>query len=238
MGEAAIARLKTAKVAVIGIGGVGSFTAEALARTGVGHFVLVDDDCVCITNINRQLIALRSTVGRPKVEVMRERILDINPDAQVECYQEFYSAETAESLISGDLSYVVDAIDTVSAKLDLVCRCQTLGIPIVSSMGAGNKLDPSRFRLADINDTSVCPLARVMRQELRKRGVKKLTVVYSTEKPIKIEEQDNPCRTNCICPRKDRTCVDRRSVPGSLAFVPSVAGLILASKVVADLGAG
>lgn len=215
-------RLSAAKVAVFGIGGVGSFVAEALARTGIGSFVLVDDDCVCLTNLNRQLVALRSTVGKPKVEVMRDRILDINPAAKVEIFQEFYNAESAPRILSSDLSYAVDAIDTVSSKIDLILRCGELGIPIVSSMGAGNKLDPTRFRLADIYETSVCPLARVMRRELRKRGVERLTVVYSTEEPITV---------------RDCTCVGRRSVPGSVAYVPSVAGLILASKVVSDLAA-
>ena len=235
LGDAAMDRLASAKVAVFGIGGVGSFVAEALARTGIGSFVLVDDDCVCLTNINRQLIALRSTVGKPKVAVMRDRILDINPKAKVEIFQEFYNAESAPRMLTPDLSYAVDAIDTVSSKIDLILRCGELGIPIVSSMGAGNKLDPTRFRLGDIYETSVCPLARVMRRELRKRGVEKLTVVYSTEEPIQLVESENPCRTDCICPKKDRTCVGRRSVPGSVAFVPSAAGLILASKVVADL---
>lgn len=230
-----MARLSASKVAIFGIGGVGSFAAEALARTGIGSFVLVDDDCVCLTNLNRQLIALRSTVGKPKVEVMRNRILDINPAAKVEIIQEFYSAESSPRILSSDLSYVVDAIDTVSSKIDLILRCKELGVPIVSSMGAGNKLDPTRFHLADIYETSICPLARVMRRELRKRDVRELPVVYSTEEPIAVDEEENPCRTECVCPKKDRTCVGRRSVPGSVSFVPSVAGLILASKVVADL---
>lgn len=235
LGAEAMDTLASSTVAIFGIGGVGSYAAEALARAGIGSFVLVDDDCVCLTNINRQIIALRSTIGRPKVEVMRDRILDINPRASVVVFQEFYNAESAPRLLPEGLSYVVDCIDTVSSKLDLILRCRQLGVPIVSSMGTGNKLDPTRLELADISKTSVCPLARVMRQELRKRGVRRLQVLYSREPPIKVREADNPCRTGCVCPKKDRTCVARRSVPGSVSFVPPAAGLILASKVVRDL---
>ena len=231
LGSEAMDVLASSKVAVFGIGGVGSFVAEALARSGVGAFVLVDDDRVCLTNLNRQIIALRSTVGRPKVEVMRDRILDINPRAEVEVFQEFYNAESAPRILRADLSYVVDCIDTVSSKIDLILRCRELGIPILSSMGTGNKLDPTRLELADISKTSVCPLARVMRQELRKRGVRRLQVLYSREPPIKV---------HAVSPAADdvpRT--GKRSVPGSVAFVPPAAGLILASRVVRDLiGAG
>ena len=235
IGAEGIAALAAAKVAVIGIGGVGSYAAEALARAGIGHLLLVDDDAVCLTNVNRQIIALRSTVGRPKVEVMAERICDINPDAKVEAVQAYFGPDSAEHLVGPGLSYVVDAIDTVSAKLELVMRCKALGIPIVSAMGTGNKLDPTRLELADIAETSVCPLARVMRKELRKRGVDSLKVIYSREVPIKIDESANPCRQHCICPKKDRTCVGRRSVPGSTSFVPPAAGLIAASVVVRGL---
>jgi tRNA A37 threonylcarbamoyladenosine dehydratase len=224
-------------VAVFGIGGVGSWAAEALARSGVGSFVLIDDDAVCVTNINRQIIATQDTVGRPKVEVMRERILSINPEAKVQAFQEYYSAESAERLLPEGLDYVIDAIDSISSKLDLVERCQKRGLKIISALGAGNKLDPTRFEVADISQTSVCPLARVMRQELKKRGILNLKVVYSREQPIKVNEASNPCRSHCVCPKKDRTCVARRSVPGSVPFVPPVMGFIIAAEVVKDLTA-
>lgn len=235
LGRESLETLARARVALIGLGGVGSYAAEALARSGVGHFILVDDDSVCLTNINRQVIALRSTVGRPKVEVERDRILDINPEAEVEIHADYFGPDSAERLLPPGLSYVVDAIDTVSAKIELVMRCKALGIPIISAMGTGNKLDPTRLEVADISETSVCPLARVMRKELRKRGVDSLKVIYSREEPIKVVEAENPCRQHCICPKKDRTCVGRRSVPGSVAFVPSVAGLIAASVIVREL---
>lgn len=235
IGKDALEKLASATVAVFGIGGVGSWAAEALARSGVGGFRLVDDDSVCLTNINRQIIALRTTIGRPKVEVMRERILDINPEARVEIFQEFYAEGNAALFFTPGLSYVIDAIDSVSSKLDLIVRAKSLGIPVMSAMGAGNKLDPTRFEVADIYSTSVCPLARVMRRELRKRGVGELKVVYSKEEPIRVVEAENPCRQHCICPKKDRTCVGRRSIPGSIAFVPPVAGFIIAAEVVKDL---
>lgn len=240
IGAESLAKLQASTVAVFGIGGVGSWAVEALARCGVGGFVLVDDDAVCVTNINRQIIALRDTVGRPKVEVMKERVLAINPDARVEAFQEYYSAETAghffpEGAGPAAISYVVDAIDTVSSKIDLIMRAQAAGIPIMSAMGAGNKLDPTRFEVADIYKTSVCPLARVMRYELRRRGVKSLKVVYSREVPRKIDEATNPCRLGCVCPKMDRTCLGRRSVPASISFVPPVAGFIIAAEVVKDL---
>lgn len=235
LGPEALRLLGDSTVAVFGIGGVGSWAAEALARSGVGSFVLVDDDAVCVTNINRQVIAMHSTVGRPKVEVMAERILEINPKAKVRTFQEFYSAESAPRLFLPGLSYVVDAIDTVSAKLDLITRSKAMGVPIMSSLGTGNKLDPSRLEVADISETSVCPLARVVRKELRKRGIDGLKVVYSREVPIKVVEADNPCRTNCVCPKKDRVCTARRSIPGTVPFVPPVAGFIIAAEVVKDL---
>lgn len=241
LGAEAMKSLAAAKVAVFGIGGVGAYAVEGLARSGVGSFILVDDDSVCLTNINRQIIALRSTVGKPKVEVMKARILDINPEAKVEVFQEYCGPESAPRLLGQDLpgglgiSYVVDAIDTVSSKIDLIMRATSMGIPIISCMGAGNKLDPTKLEIADIYDTSVCPLARVMRYELRKRGLAALDVVYSKETPIKVEESENPCRTGCVCPKKDRTCLGRRSIPGSISFVPSVAGLIIASHIVRRL---
>lgn len=235
IGKEGIEKLSKQTVAIFGIGGVGTFVAEGLARSGVGKFILVDDDDICLTNINRQIHALRSTVGRPKVDVMKERILDINSNAQVVTYKMLYTSETAGKLLSDSYNYVVDAIDMVSAKLDLIERCYRRNIPIMSSMGAGNKLDPTKFEVVDIFDTSICPLAKVMRKELRKREVKKLKVVYSKEIPIKPIQTNSNCKTDCICTNKERTCVSRRQIPGSVAFVPSVAGLIIASEVVKDI---
>lgn len=237
IGTEGLEKLKNSTVAIFGIGGVGTFVVEGLVRTGVGHFVLIDDDLVCLTNLNRQIHATRKTIGRPKVEVMKERILEINPKAIVETHQAFYLPDTAESMLRSDYDYIVDAIDTVSGKLDLAVRAQQMGIPIISSMGAGNKMDPTRFEVADINKTSVCPLARVMRQELKKRGVKKLKVVYSKEPPMTpLDIPGADCNSQCVCPKgAERTCTTRRSIPGSLAFVPSVVGLIIAGEVVKDL---
>jgi tRNA threonylcarbamoyladenosine dehydratase len=235
LGTEAMAALERARVAVVGLGGVGSWAAEALARSGVGGFVLIDDDSVCITNMNRQVIATSESVGRPKVQVMAERIRAINPGAAVEAREERFGADTAERLLDPGLSYVVDAIDTVSAKIELIVRSRALGLPIISAMGMGNKLDPTRIEVADIRKTSICPLARVMRKELRRRGIESLKVIYSREEPIEVEEAANPCRRDCVCPKKDRTCAGRRSVPGSVSFVPPAAGLIAASVVARDL---
>ena len=235
IGSDGLDRLKNSKIAVFGIGGVGTFVVEGLARSGVENFVLVDDDDICLTNINRQIHALRNTVGKAKVEVMKERILDINPKAKVITYKMLYTADTAQRLLDDSYDYVVDAIDMVSAKLDLIERCTNRTIPIISSRGAGNKLDPTMFEVADIYKTSVCPLAKVMRKELRKRGVKKLKVVYSKEDPITPKVLQSDCKSDCICSNKERTCTTRRQIPGSVAFVPSVAGLIIASQVVRDL---
>ncbi len=237
LGAPAMQKLQKATVAVFGIGGVGSYTVEALVRSGVGGLALFDDDKVCLTNINRQLIATRKTVGKPKVEAMRDRILDINPSANVTLYPTFYTAENADTFDLSQFSYVVDAIDTVSSKLTLIEKAKAAGVPIISCMGAGNKLDPTKFEVADIFSTSVCPLARVMRNELRKRGIQSLKVVYSKEPPLTpIDDDANSCKHNCICPPgTKRKCTIRRQVPGSTAFVPSVAGLILAGEVVKDL---
>ena len=230
-------RLAKAKVAIFGIGGVGGYVAEALARSGVGSFVLVDDDKVCLTNINRQIIATRKTIGQYKAEVMRDRILEINPDAQVEVRKCFYLPENADEFDFTEYSYVVDAVDTVTAKLEIIMRAISCEIPVISSMGAGNKLDPTQFHVADIYKTSMCPLAKVMRRELKKRGVKKLKVVYSEEIPTRpIEDMAISCRNNCICPPgAEHKCTERRDIPGSVAFVPSVAGLIIAGEVAKDL---
>ena len=237
LGTEAMEKLKRARVAVFGIGGVGGYVCEALVRSGVGAFDLVDDDKVCLTNLNRQIIATRKTVGKYKVEVMRERILEINPDCDVRVHQCFYLPETADQFNFSDYDYVVDAVDTVTAKVTLVLEAQKAGVPIISCMGAGNKLDPSRFRVADIYKTQGCPLARVMRTALRKRGVKKLKVVYSDEIPTRpIEDMSISCRSHCVCPPGAKhKCTERRDIPGSTAFVPSVAGLIIAGEVVKDL---
>lgn len=237
IGAEAMEKLKNSRVAVFGIGGVGSFAVEALARAGTGKLVLVDDDCICRTNINRQLHATAKTVGKPKVEVMKERVLEINPRAEVELIQKFYLPENAEEFFALDYDYIIDAIDTVTAKIDLIVRAKAKKIPIVSCMGAGNKMDPTRFEIADIAKTSVCPLAKVMRQELRERGIKSLKVLYSKEKPLTPrDEADSGCRAGCICPPgSKRTCTIRRQIPGSISFVPSVAGLILAGEVIKDL---
>ena len=237
LGKDNMDRLAEAKVAIFGIGGVGGYVAEALARSGVGSFVLVDDDKVCLTNLNRQIIATRKTVGKYKAEVMRDRILEINPDAEVEVRKCFYLPENADEFDFNEYSYVVDAVDTVTAKLEIIMRAKECNVPVISCMGAGNKLDPTQFRVADIYKTRVCPLARVMRRELKKRGVKKLKVVYSTEKPTRpLDDMSVSCRTNCICPPgAAHKCTERRDIPGSVAFVPSVVGLIIAGEVVKDL---
>ncbi len=216
--KSGIEKLKNSKVAIFGIGGVGSYVVEALTRVGIGSFILVDNDDVALSNLNRQIIATTKTIGKPKVEVAKQRILEINPNANVEIYQEFFMPET-EGILDESVSYIVDAIDTVTGKIELVLRANKLNIPIISSMGTGNKLDATRFEVTDIYKTSMCPLAKVMRKELKQRGIKKLKVVYSKEEPIKVE--------------KDET--KQKQVPGSISFVPSVAGLIIAGEVVKDI---
>lgn len=236
IGREALNKLRRSKVAVFGIGGVGTFVVEGLVRAGVGKLVLVDHDCVCLTNFNRQIHATWKTLGRPKVEVMKERILDINPHAQVTTYKKFYLPEYREELIKNDYDYLVDAVDTVTAKIDLVVSARERNIPVISCMGAGNKLDPTKFEVADIFSTSVCPLAKVMRRELRKRGIPSLKVVYSKEEPIKPDLTEESCPEDCFCPEKTtREYGIKRQVPGSISFVPSVAGLIAAGEVVKDL---
>ena len=237
LGHDNMEKLKNARVAVFGIGGVGGFTVEALARSGVGTLDLIDDDRVCLTNINRQIIATRKTVGQYKVDAAKERILDINPDAVVNTHKTFFMPDTADEFDFAAYDYVVDAIDTVTGKIMLVEAAQKAGTPIISSMGAGNKLDPTAFEVADIYKTSVCPLAKVMRRELKKRGIRKLKVVYSKEKALTpIDDTANSCRSHCICPPGSaRTCTQRRQIPGSTAFVPSVVGLIIAGEVIKDL---
>lgn len=226
LGIEALEKLKKSTVAIFGIGGVGGYVAEALARSGVGQLELVDHDTVSVSNINRQIVALRSTVGKYKVDVMRERILDINPEAEVVAHKCFYLPETANQFDFAKYDYVVDCIDTVTGKLQLIEAAKAAQVPIISSMGAGNKLDPTAFEVADISKTSVCPLAKVMRRELKKRNIKNVKVVYSKEEPVeaKISLKEAEVQNS-----------SRRSVPASCAFVPSVAGLILAGEVIKDL---
>lgn len=236
-GKEAMQALENSRVAIFGIGGVGGYAVEALIRSGIGSVDLIDDDQVCLTNLNRQLIATRKTVGKYKVDVMKERILEINPNAAVNVHKCFFLPETKDEFDFSKYSYVIDAVDTVTAKIQLVLEARNAGIPIISSMGAGNKLDPTGFRVADIYETSVDPLAKVMRRELRKRNVDHLKVVYSKEKPIRpIDDMAISCRTHCICPPDAKhKCTERRDIPGSNAFVPSVAGLIIAGEVIKDI---
>ena len=219
-GEEAVEILKNAKVAVFGIGGVGGYICEALCRAGVGHIDIFDRDTVSLSNINRQIIALHSTIGRPKVEVMKERLLDINPECEIDAHNVFYLPENADEFDLSMYDYIADAVDTVAAKLEIATRAYSLGIPVISAMGAGNKTDPTRFEVADISDTTVCPLARVMRRELKARGIKKYKVVYSKEEPKKSGVTDPETG---------------KAIPGSLSFVPSAMGLIMAGEIVKDL---
>ena len=237
LGKEAMDALSASRVAVFGIGGVGGYVVEALVRSGVGAFDLIDDDKICLTNLNRQLIATRSTVGKYKVDVMEARMKDINPNVDIRTHKCFFLPENADEFPFSEYDYVVDAVDTVSAKLSLAVKAQEAGVPIISSMGAGNKLDATAFRVADIYKTSMDPLARVMRRELKKRGVKKLKVVYSQEQPIRpVEDMSISCRTHCICPPGAKhKCTERRDIPGSTAFVPSVVGLIIAGEIVRDI---
>lgn len=237
LGKEAMEQLSKARVAVFGVGGVGGYACEALVRSGIGAFDLIDDDKVCLTNLNRQIIATRKTVGKYKTDVMKERMLEINPDVDVAIHKCFFLPENADEFPFEEYDYIIDAVDTVTAKIELVMKAQEKNVPIISSMGAGNKLDASMFQVADIYKTKVCPLAKVMRRELKKRGVKKLKVVYSEEKPTRpIEDMAISCRTNCICsPGAKYKCTERRDIPGSVAFVPSVAGLIIAGEVIKDL---
>lgn len=237
IGEEGIKKLNKAKVAVFGIGGVGSFVVEGLVRAGVENFILVDDDKICLTNLNRQIHATRKTIGKYKVDVMEERILEINPNSKVQTYKEFYMPDSNHNILDESVDYIVDAIDTVTAKIELVMNAKELNIPIISAMGSGNKLDPTKFEVTDIYKTSICPLAKVMRKELRARGIEKLKVVYSKEEPIKpYEGISNSCKSNCICPPgTKRKCTIRNQIPGSMSFVPSVVGMIIAGEVVKDI---
>ena len=223
LGQEAMESLNNKRVAVFGIGGVGGYVCEALVRSGVGSFDLIDNDTVCLTNLNRQIIATRNTIGRYKVEVMRDRMLEINPEANLEIHKCFFLPENADEFPFDEYDYVVDAVDTVTAKIELILRAEKAGTPVISAMGAGNKLDAGRFKVADIYDTEVCPLARVMRRELKKRNVKSLKVVYSDEEPVRPLEE------------LSEEGVGKRSIPGSTAFVPAVAGLLIAGEIVKDL---
>ena len=238
-GKEALSKLASAKVAVFGIGGVGGYTVEALARAGIGTLDLVDDDRICLTNINRQIFALRNTIGKYKVDVAKERIAQINPDCIVNARKMFYSPETADKFNFNEYDYIVDAIDTVTAKIDLVIQAETNNVRIISAMGAGNKKNPLLFEIADIYDTSVCPLAKVMRKELKSRNVKKLKVVYSKEKPsVPIDDESNSCRSHCICPPGTaRKCTQRRQIPSSNSFIPPIVGMIIAGEIINELTA-
>lgn len=238
-GKEAMEKLFKARVAIFGIGGVGSYSAEALARSGVGTLDLIDDDKVCLTNINRQLFATRKTIGKYKVDVAKKRLEEINPKIIVNTYKTFYMPETSDQFDFSQYDYVIDAIDTVKGKIELVIKTNESGTPIICSMGAGNKIDPTAFKVTDIYKTKVCPLARVMRGELKKRRIKKLKVVYSEEEVIKpIDDMAISCKTQCICPPGTaRKCTHRNQVPGSNAFVPPVVGLIIAGEVIKDITA-
>ena len=234
LGEKAMEKLKNSRVAVFGVGG---YSVEALARSGVGAIDIIDDDKVCLTNINRQIIADTKSIGKYKVDVAKERILSINPKCKVTTYRCFYLPENASEFDFSNYDYVIDAVDTVTAKINLVMQANESNVKIISSMGAGNKLDPTAFMVSDIYRTSVCPLAKVMRRELKKRNIKKLKVVYSKEEALVPEKDESiSCSSHCVCPPgTERKCTDRRAIPGSVAFVPSVVGLIIAGEVIKDL---
>lgn len=236
IGKDGLNKLKGSKIIVFGVGGVGSFTVEALVRAGVGTIVLVDDDTICLTNLNRQIHATYDTVGKVKVEAMKDRVLSINKACNVITHQVFVTKENIPEIIIDDVDYVVDAIDTVSAKIALVEYCNEKGIKIICSMGTGNKFDPTQFKVADIYDTKVCPLAKVMRHELRKREIKSLKVVYSEEMPTKPKQDDVvTCKTGCVCTGGTKKCAIKRQIPGSISFVPPVAGMIIGGEVIKDL---
>ncbi len=236
LGSQAMEKLSSARVAVFGIGGVGGYVCEGLVRSGVGSFDLIDDDKICLTNINRQIIAKHSTVGQYKCDVMKDRMLDINPVVKISVYKCFFLPENAHEFDFTKYDYIVDAVDTVSAKIEIIVKAQSCGVPVISCMGAGNKLDPTALKVADISETKVCPLARVMRRELKKRGIEHLKVVYSEEQPVRIENENSEnCLTDCISQTETRqNGTQRRATPGSVAFVPSVAGLIIVGEVIKD----
>ncbi len=228
--------IQNSKVVVLGVGGVGSYAVEALARSGVSSLVLVDDDDVCLTNVNRQVHAVKSTIGKNKVDVMRDRVLEINPNCNVEVHKTFIGKDNVGEVVPLDADFVIDAIDTVTAKIATVLFCQENNIKLITCLGTGNKFHPEMFEITDINKTSVCPLAKVMRYELKKRGVKKLTVLYSKEKPTKpLTENIVTCKEGCVCTGDNKKCLIRRQIPGSMSYVPPVAGFLIASHVINTL---
>jgi tRNA A37 threonylcarbamoyladenosine dehydratase len=235
IGVDSLNKLKESKVIVFGIGGVGSYTVEALVRSGVGKLVLIDDDTICLTNLNRQIHATRKTIGKSKVLVMKDRILDINPECEVITHETFVTEDNMSDIITEDTDYVVDAIDTVTSKIALVEFCREHNIRIICCLGTGNKLDPTLFKVSDIYDTKMCPLAKVMRHELRKRNVESLKVVYSEETPIKPRDEVLTCKEGCVCTGGSKKCAMKRQIPGSISFVPPVAGMIIGGEVVKDL---
>lgn len=236
IGKDGLDKLRESKVIIFGIGGVGSFTVEAITRAGVGTIILVDDDTVCLTNLNRQIHATYNTIGSVKVEAMKERILSINKSCNVITHQLFITKENIPELIEDDVDYVVDAIDTVTSKIALIEYCKNKNIKIISCMGTGNKFDPTQFKISDIYDTKVCPLAKVMRHELRKREIKDLKVLYSEEMPTKPQDGDIAnCKNGCVCTGGTKKCAIKRQIPGSVSFVPSVAGLIIGGEVIKDI---
>ena len=236
IGKEGLDKLKESKVVVFGVGGVGSFTVEALTRAGVGNLVLIDDDTVCLTNLNRQIHATYNTISKVKVDVMKDRVLSINHKCNVTTHQTFVTPDNITEFITDDVDYVVDAIDTVTAKIALAKYCYENDIKIISSMGTGNKFDPTQFKVSDVFKTKVCPLAKVMRKELKARGVKKLKVVYSEEQPTKPRTEDVvTCKTGCVCTGGTKKCAEKRQIPGSISFVPPVAGMIIGGEVIKDL---
>jgi tRNA A37 threonylcarbamoyladenosine dehydratase len=236
IGNTALEKLKNSTVVILGLGGVGSFSFEALIRAGVGHLILVDDDTICLTNINRQIHANFNTLGKPKVEALKERALQINPQCEVTLHQTFIKEDNIEDIIPLNTDYVIDAIDTISSKLSLAVWCKNHNINIISCMGTGNKLDPTLFKVSDIYDTKVCPLAKVIRHELRKRGVERLKVLYSEEMPLKPKSEDViTCKEGCVCSGGTKKCAIKRQIPGSISFVPSVAGMIIGGEVIKDI---
>jgi tRNA threonylcarbamoyladenosine dehydratase len=236
LGKEGLEKLKHSKVAVFGIGGVGSYTVEALVRAGVGKIVLIDDDTICLTNINRQIHATFKTLAKSKVEVMKERVLQINPKCEVITHEIFVTEENIPEIVTEDIDYVVDAIDTVSAKIALIVFCKERNIDIISCMGTGNKLDPTAFRVVDIYKTKVCPLAKVMRYELKKRNVSGVKVLYSEEMPMKPKlEEVITCKEGCVCTGGSKKCTIKRQIPGSISFVPPVAGMIIGGEVIKDI---
>ena len=236
IGNDGLKKLENSTVVVFGLGGVGSFTFEALVRAGVGHLILVDDDTVCLTNLNRQIHATFESIGKPKVELLKERALKINPKCKVDIHQTFVKEDNIDEIIPLNADYVIDAIDTVSSKIALVLWCNEHNVKIISCMGTGNKLDPTQFKIADIYDTKICPLAKVMRYELRKRGVKSLKVLFSEEVPMKpMLEEVITCKEGCVCTSGSKKCTAKRQIPGSISFVPPVAGMIIGGEVIKDI---